>query len=317
MTWRVRPFRESDYSALARLRRTAERELVTPNDLRTADAGWDHARYEKVRVVAVDEEDAAVGYGEIHHEPTRFAPRRYFVRLAVEPGRRRQGIGTAIWSQLHAELEERSALVACLWTDDGTAGREFIVHRGFVEVIRAYEQVVALAAAPLPTPAMEELVASKGIRIATLSELRGSDGDDALRIAHELHTACRLDQPTLGRVTAAPLADWRAYNVDAPEALTNAYFVALADHAYVGNCSVRRRSDDTLRIGITGVLPEYRRRGIGRVLKLRVHAWGRANGFREIHTSTAGRNAPMLALNASLGYATVASWGGYELGFTR
>ena len=317
MTWRVRPFRPSDYAALARLRRTAERDLVTPDDVRAADARWDHARYEKVRVVAVDEEDAPIGYGEIHHEPTRFAPRRYFVRVAVEPPRRRRGIGTAIWSQLLAELEERAALVACLWTDDGTAGREFIVHRGFAEVIRAYEQVVALAVAPLPTPKVEELVASYGVRVATLSELRESEGDGALRRAHELHTACRLDQPTLGQVTAAPLAEWRAYNVDAPEALTDAYFLALADGKYVGNCSVRRRSDDTLRIGITGVLPEYRRRGIGRALKLRAHAWGRANGFREIHTSTAGPNAPMLALNASLGYATVASWGGYELRFTR
>jgi GNAT superfamily N-acetyltransferase len=66
-----------------------------------------------------------------------------------------------------------------------------------------------------------------------------------------------------------------------------------------------------LRILITGVLPEYRRQGIARLLKLRVHQWARAHGYREIHTSTA--NAAVVSLNTSLGYAIVASWGGYEL----
>jgi len=44
-----------------------------------------------------------------------------------------------------------------------------------------------------------------------------------------------------------------------------------------------------------------------------VHAWARANGMREIHTSTAAANKPMVALNDSLGYVTVGSIGGYEL----
>jgi len=74
---------------------------------------------------------------------------------------------------------------------------------------------------------------------------------------------------------------------------------------------VHPSADEVLRILITGVLPEYRRRGIARVLKLRVHAWARAHGYREIHTSTA--NAAAVALNISLGYAIVGSWGGYEL----
>ena len=70
-------------------------------------------------------------------------------------------------------------------------------------------------------------------------------------------------------------------------------------------------AEDVLRILITGVLPEYRRRGIARLLKLRVHEWARTHGYREIHTSTA--NAAVVALNTALGYAIVGSWGGYEL----
>ena len=93
--------------------------------------------------------------------------------------------------------------------------------------------------------------------------------------------------------------------------LPDAYFVASDRGRLVGCSAVHAAGEDVLRILITGVLPEYRRRGIARLLKLRVHAWARANGYREIHTSTA--NPAVVALNTALGYAIVASWGGYEL----
>jgi GNAT superfamily N-acetyltransferase len=68
---------------------------------------------------------------------------------------------------------------------------------------------------------------------------------------------------------------------------------------------------------MTGVLPGYRRRGIARLLTLRVHSWAKTHGFAEIHTSTTRENTAMLALNDALGYPIVASWGGYELRLGR
>ncbi|MDP9275193.1 MAG: GNAT family N-acetyltransferase [Chloroflexota bacterium] len=311
MTPRVRLFADRDYAAVVRIRRLAEQRDLSVALAREEDAHWDHSRYEQVRVVAVDEEDAPVGYGEIHHEPSRFDPRRYFVRLAVDPRLRRKGIGAAMWTQLRAELDERSAKVACLWADDGTACREFIVRRGFIEVVRSYEQVVALATAPLQLAAAEEAVRGQGIRVETLSELLARRGDEALEGVHELYTASRIDQPTLGKVTARPFEDWRREVFDELHGLPEAYFVASHGERLIGCSAVHESGEDVLRILITGVLPEYRRRGIARLLKLRVHAWARAHGYREIHTSTA--NVAVVALNTALGYAIVGSWGGYEL----
>ena len=79
---------------------------------------------------------------------------------------------------------------------------------------------------------------------------------------------------------------------------------------------IEKGTVDCLRIGITGVLPEFRRRGIGRALKLRVHAWAKAHAFREIRTSNTRPNVAMLSLNESLGYVIVESWAGYELALT-
>jgi GNAT superfamily N-acetyltransferase len=315
VTWRVRAFADRDYPAFVRIKSLAEQRAIDVAAARDEDRRWDHQRYERVRVVAVDEEDAPLGYGEIYHEPSRFEPRRYFVRLAVEPRLRRRGIGAALWRQLQAELEERAALVACLWVDDGTACHDFVQARGFVEVIRAYAQVLALATARIPLDAAEARVGPSGIRVTTLSELRAERADAALRDAYELHTAARLDQPTLGHVTAPPYDEWLAFNVEAPEALPDAYLLAVDADRLVGCASVRATSADQLHVGITAVLPGYRRRGIGRLLKLRLHDWARRGGYREIHTSNTRPNVGMLALNESLGYVIVGSWGGYELRF--
>ena len=308
---RVRLFADRDYPAYVRIKRLAEQRDISVAEAREQDGRWDHSRYERVRVVAVDEEDAPVGYGEIYHEPSRFDPRRYFIRLAVDPRLRRRGIGAALWTGLRAELDERSAKVACLWADDGTACREFIVERGFVEVVRSFEQVLALARAQQPIAAAEEAVTAQGIRIETMSELLARRGRDTLALIHELYTSSRAGQPTLGAVTARPFEDWRREVFDELHGLPDAYFLASDDDRLVGCSAVHAADEDVLRILITGVLPEYRRRGIARLLKLRVYAWARANGYREIHTNTA--NPAVVALNTALGYAIVASWGGYEL----
>ena len=311
MTPRVRLFADRDYTAFVRIRRLAEQRDISVALAREQDGRWDHSRYEQVRVVAADEEDAPLGYGEIYHEPSRFDPHRYFVRLAVDPRLRRRGIGAAIWAQLREELDERAAKIACLWTDDGTACREFIVRRGFKEVVRSYEQVLALATAPHQRAGAEEAVTARGMRVETLSELRAREGDDALGRVHELYTASRVDQPSLGKVTARAFEDWRREVFDELQGPPDAYFVASDGDRLVGCSAVHPTAEDVLRILITGVLPEYRRRGIARLLKLRVHEWARAHGYREIHTSTA--NAAAVDLNTALGYAIVGSWGGYEL----
>jgi len=314
VTVRVRPFADRDYLAFSRIWRVCEAELVDAAVLRSRDSRWDRARYEKVRIVAVDEEDVPLGYGELRHEPSRFEPRRYFVRLGVDPAKRRRGIGAALWDAVAAELDERSAHYADLWTREHTACASFVTDRGFHEVAQVHALVSAVAAAPLPTPATRERLAASGVHIATLRDLAVTDSD-AFAKAHALHTESRFDQPGIGRVSAVTFADWKAHNVDDPRALPDAYFIAAADGGYVGQTTARRSAteEDVLEIDVTGVRPSHRRRGIARALKLELHAYARAHGFHEIHTSTARENVAMVELNTRLGYVIVESIGGYEL----
>jgi GNAT superfamily N-acetyltransferase len=307
-------FADRDYNAYSRIHSMTIGTRVTPEDARASDAQWDYSRFERVRLVAVDEEDVPTGYGEIFHEPSRYDPRRYFMHLGVDPRLRRRGIGAALWEHLRAELDERGARFANIWADDATPCQDFILARGFTEVVRTYHQVLSMAKAALPTPASRERIAAHGVRIASLSTLALVDGD-ALTKAHRLDTESRIGQPTLGTVTPSPFEMWKRYNLEDPLALPDAYFIASIDGTFVGQCTARRRpnSEDALQIGITGVLPAFRGRGIARALKLELHGYAKAHGFREIHTNTAKQNGAMVGLNTSLGYAIVESWGGYEL----
>jgi GNAT superfamily N-acetyltransferase len=64
----------------------------------------------------------------------------------------------------------------------------------------------------------------------------------------------------------------------------------------------RRGPADALHQGFTGVLPSHRGRGIATALKLRAIAHARGLGVRAIHTRQHAGNAPMLHLNARLGF---------------
>lgn len=132
MQFRIRPFHPHDYPRLTRIKCEAEGEDVSVEDIRRYDERWDHSRFEKVRVVAQDEEGVAIGYGELHHEPDRFDPRGYFLHLAVDPDYRRRGVATAIWEQIEMEVEERGATVVRMRTKESTPGAAWAARAGFV-----------------------------------------------------------------------------------------------------------------------------------------------------------------------------------------
>ena len=127
----VRPFHPHDYPRLAKLRQEAEGERITVEELRRFDEQWDHSRFEKLRVIAQDEESVAIGYGELHHEPDRFDPRCYFLQLAVDPAYQRRGVATALWDHMKEELDERAATFVRLRTLPMGPGAQWAERQGF------------------------------------------------------------------------------------------------------------------------------------------------------------------------------------------
>ncbi len=303
----VRPFGEDDYPRLIEIVNQSFPDYVwSVEEARHEDAIWDHSRYVKQRVVAVVE-GRVVGTGVVNHIPDEFHPHKYWLQAAVDPAVRRRGIGGALYARLIEILAARDALAARASvpreTDTETLG--FLTRRGFMEVQRGWRSVLDVAAFDFSAFATAgNRVAAQGISLTTLAKERARDGE-ALQKAYALTMACEQDVPSADPVTETSFDHFLAHAVESPNAVPDAFFIATDGGRYIGMSGMYRplAEPGVLYQGLTGVLREYRGRGIAMALKLRTVRYALEHGYREIRTWNDARNRPMLRINEAMGFA--------------
>ena len=93
-------------------------------------------------------------------------------------------------------------------------------------------------------------------------------------------------------------------------------FFALDGDQFVGLSYLRVRSENPqeLETGITGVLRDYRRRGIATALKVKAAAFAQQCGADRIMTMNEEKN-PMYELNVQLGFKPLPRWITYQWDF--
>jgi predicted GNAT superfamily acetyltransferase len=154
----------------------------------------------------------------------------------------------------------------------------------------------------------------QGIRITTLADEMERD-PAALQKAFELNEDCRMDVPSVDPPTRRTFDEFRRDDIYAPNALLNAFFIAIdKDGRYLGVSNMFRSLDDPMFIwqGITGVRREARGKGIAIALKLRTVRYAIENGIVHIKTWNDVHNEPMLSINEALGFAKQPAWISYE-----
>lgn len=313
MAVQLRPFVEADYPRYVELGNAVypdHRRGV--DEVRHDDGLWDGDRFFMLRLVAKEGDDRLVGSGVIAHMPSQFHPDKYELVVKVHPEQRRRGIGTRLYERLLAELAARGAIATRTEVRESeAAGVAFAERRGFVEVQREWESRLDVAGFdPERFAGAEARVAAAGIAIVTLGAERGRDPDGALRAAYDLSVTCDRDVPEVDPVTPVPFEFFVGNDVEGPQALPDGYFLAKDGDRYVGQSNLFGSTEepDVLYQGLTGVLAEYRGKGIATALKLRTVAYARAHGKREIRTWNDTRNAPMLRINDAMGFAKQPAW---------
>jgi GNAT superfamily N-acetyltransferase len=234
-----------------------------------------------------------------------FAPVRTtgFTGIVVHPAHRRAGIGAALWDAVSAHLDEIGACrtVAYSRADDGSIA--FARRCGFTcEATETSSRVDPRGLAqPPPAP--------PGIELRPVSAF---DDDPEALFAADLESA--VDEPGPSDFSGMTYEAWRRHTWDHPDCNHGLSAVALAEGVVVGLTFLYTDIETGRAMnGGTGVIRDFRGRGLGLLMKQHSLSWAAAAGITTVITQNDDTNAPMLAINARLGYEPFSTGHGWVL----
>ena len=213
-------------------------------------------------------------------------------RLEVEVARaaRRRGVGGELLTRAEEHLRAQGVRrIECAVPGD-EEGLGFARRRGYGATRRELFSWLEPRRVDVPVP--------QGV---LLSSLRGLG--DRLEDAWLLEAEAIEDVPADETITQVPFDEWIEETVEHPDLDHDGSVYALVGDrlaAYVLVSVDRER-----RVAwneMTGTAPEFRRRGLARLVKLASIRWAAGAGIRSFSTGNDLENAAMLALNRELGY---------------
>ena len=228
-----------------------------------------------------------------------------FCAVMVNPEFRRRGIGRRLYESGLDRLRE-FGFDRCMTfvRESNEPALAFARHLGCSELDRQYLLTMDLAAI-----SSEEwpLAEDGAIGIFSLAHLRDTDSQ-WLEKLHGLCKAFEKDLPSRVEINTFPedrsafekvlCVDWEV-NFDGS-------FVAIVEDVWAATAwlSWPLAGADWCAHIMTGVRPEFRRRGLVKTIKRTGFAWAKRAGVRYIHTNQQESNLPMLTLNRQLGFET-------------
>lgn len=309
----VRRFDARDYPGVV-----AVANAVFPDRLSTVDEfRYDDEHYDpkcvNERYVAGDPGTGeVVGFAGLWNAAWAYHPRKFGMEIRVSPAHQRRGIGSALWARLEEALRGYQAISVKTQVWESMAeGVAFVIRRGFRETMRSWESRLAVGTFDFDRfrPYLDRARQS-GVAVTTLADERAKDEANLARIhAMEVEIARDIPRPPDDVATPFSYTLWQEHAVDAPWAITDAFFLAVVDGEYAGLSSLfKPQSGDYLHQGLTGVRRAFRGRHIATALKVKTVEYARDHGVREIRTWNEINNTPMLAINVKFGFARQPAW---------
>ena len=253
---------------------------------------------------------ATVGFGTMSHVIDMLHPTRFMINIIVQPELQGRGIGTTVYDTILQQMQQMGATV--LWTmtkEDLPRQTRFFEKRGFVPKNRAWESRLDLETfEPSRFQQYLDKAAQEGVTFTTLSQEKRDE--PFLHQLHVLVQAINEDMPREAPFTPLSYEAWRAFSLENPKLIPEGYWIARKDSKLIGLSDVHRNEKDPrgLSQDDTGVLREYRARGIATALKVKVSDWAKQNHYQSIKTWNDAKNAPMLAVNTRLGFKRQVGW---------
>jgi GNAT superfamily N-acetyltransferase len=282
----VRRVRDADLEAAVALVRA-----IDPTAVMTAESlGVELATLPGERFVA-EVDGAIVGWAPAFHR----ADGAVSFWIGVLPEFRRRGLGGALFGALAEQLDGASSRGYA----DGEEGCRFLEARGYAPAGLLHLATLDLA----PEPDDAEVAGFRAVPLGLLL--------DRLPDVHRVYAAVRADIPREHPIAPVPYAEFRS-EIQGGLLDADASVVVLEGSEPVAlSLVLTDRESGRADTDMTGTLAAYRGRGLARFAKTDSLRRLRALGIQTVATSNDGSNAPMRALNASLGFRPAAVWTRY------
>ena len=271
----------------------ALRQRAWPDSIVTAEGmqHWLEATPERAehRHLAFQEAGELVGWASAGREWTRSDPTHGFVEISVDPAHG----GRRIASQLIDEVEAHLAWLGVTTTRgeslDEPAARALAERHGFTESGSSSTSAVdPRNVRPLPLP--------PDVTVVSFAELDDPEPVWAL----DLEVSRDLPNEEFD---AVPLDEWSKAFWRSPIVDDDASLVAFVDGELVAMTMIRiDRASGRAKNNLAGTRRAFRGRGIATALKSQSLARAAELGVTIVITDNEELNAPMLAVNAKLGY---------------
>lgn len=293
----VRPLRRRDIPAVVDLRR-----ILWPDDVSTAESyAWtiDHTDpAEAVRRWVATADGRIAGFAVAGRAvwTSGDVASMYF---GVRPDHRGGGIGSRLYEAAQAHVARLAPTRTMSAAEKGDeASTRFLATRGFrhtrddqawsvdPRTVRLDEFADRLADAEMA-----------GLRLLPVRLLMKRPKE-----LYRLHQALEHDLPSDTPI-ARSYTRWRILALENPLFAPEASFCVMAGDEPVSSTWIMLDRDGRrAQHGMTGTLPEYRHRGLARLVKLASIAWLAAHGVTALYTDNDTENHDMLGLNERLGF---------------
>jgi len=298
-SYEVRPFRPEDAPLASERLLTLAPEFVVTAPLLLHWLESSPARAAGKAWVAASG-DAVVGWADASFRWEAAEPGIGTLWVGVDPAHRGRGLGARLSDAAESHLVERHAWKLQSHVSEGDeASLRFALGRGYSETRRERLWSLEVRRADLSElPELEARKSAEGFRVVPLGELR-----DRPRALHALFAAAEADVPADDATGELDFDDWRRETWENPGLDDEMSAVVMqSDEPVSFAWLVVDREGGRAEHEMTGTNPLYRGRGLARLAKLATIRWCAELGVRILLTGNDSANAPMLAINARLGY---------------
>jgi GNAT superfamily N-acetyltransferase len=250
--------------------------------------------------------DAVVGVYALGEATFMARENTFMGSIGVAGPQRRKGLGSRLFDHfMECALEHGATRIYSQVTEGDDSSAVFAEKRGFKRNGRAMRvSTLALDQANLDGyDGLIERQEAAGITFKSMADI-GFDDEPVLRAIHEASFESAKDVPSSEQFQGVPYEVWLNW-IQGPNSLPDSSWVAFDGDKPIGVASLSRRGESSGFNDYTGVLREYRGRGIARALKLKTIESARAHNFASILTGNDFTNKAMLSINVPLGYKAV------------